>query len=141
MSHYSVKVDLAKLNHVVRELPKKGGGTTKVIILDGPSNHLFFSEKGAVYLDLVAFENKEIKFENTHSIKQSLSKEIRDKMTEDQVKNMPFLGNMKPIRGGSNNQNTQTSGKVDTSFGTVPDFGSPDLPAANTSDPLDDLPF
>lgn len=139
MSHFSVKLDLSKLNHVVRELPKKGGGTTKVIILDGPSNHLFFSDKGSVYLDLVAFENKEIKFDNTHSIKQSLSKEIRDKMTEDQIKSMPFLGNMKPIGGSSNNQANQTTGAPDTSFGEMPDFGAP--AATSSNDPLDDLPF
>lgn len=139
MSHFAVKIDLSKLNHVVRELPKKGGGTTKVIILDGPSNHLFFSDKGSVYIDLVAFENREIKYDNTHSIKQSLSKEIRDKMTEDQLKSMPFLGNMKPLGGGTN-QVAQSSGRTDSGYGEMPDFGSPDLPAPS-KDPLDDLPF
>lgn len=140
MSHYNVKLDLSKLKHVVREIPKQGGGTTKVVIIDGPSNHLFFGEKGGIYLDLIAFENKEIKYDNTHSIKQSFPKDIRDKMTEEQKKNAPFIGNMRPTGTESQAPEAPTS----DAFGEMPSFddGFKSSPESNSAtDSKDDLPF
>lgn len=141
MSHYAIKLDLSKLKHVVRELKTESGRTAKVILLDVASNNIFLSDKGSIYLDLVAFENKEIKFDNTHSLKQSLSAEIRKNMTAEQIKTMPFLGNMKPIGGGGNSeQSSAPQAAASSDIGTIPDFGAVSAPSEN-KDPLDDLPF
>ena len=33
---------------------------------------------------------------DTHGLKQSLSKEAREKMSDEELKSIPFIGNMKP---------------------------------------------
>lgn len=137
MSHYLIRQDLSKLKHAVKKIKLDDGRETTVVILDGPSNNLFFGEKGGIYLDMIAFENKEIKYENTHSIKQSLPKDVRDKMSEDDIRNMPFLGNMKPTGGnggGAPNDAPRAESFDGISFDN--DSGS-----ASKSDPVDDLPF
>lgn len=49
-----------------------------------------------VYLNLTAFEFREKKFGNSHGIKASFSRERMQSMGEDELKQMPFIGNMKP---------------------------------------------
>lgn len=66
-------------------------------------NNLFISAdenlkaKGA-YLDFNAWENQQPgKYGDTHSLRQSLPKELRDKMTDEELKAVPYFGNMKPF--------------------------------------------
>jgi hypothetical protein len=74
----------------------------KGIFIPIAANDLFFSETSkAVYLDLVAFEMKvQGKNGETHIVKQSLSKEKREKMTKEEQNAMPILGNIKAEAGG-----------------------------------------
>lgn len=59
--------------------------------------HLFETQKGAKYLDLVVFENKEPdKYGNTHIVYQGISKEARAKGEKGKI-----LGNGKTMGGGS----------------------------------------
>ncbi len=53
------------------------------------------SEKGGIYLNLIHFEMKEPKDYGDHIVKQSLPKEVREKMSEEEQKAMPILGNSK----------------------------------------------
>jgi sRNA-binding protein len=91
-------------------------------------SNLFHCEKGAVYLDLQAWENNggASQYGDTHYVKQSLSKAEREKMAqlpEEQRKaQTQILGNMKPSEAQQ-----QTPPPV-TSNATV--MGNPD-----------DLPF
>ena len=48
-------------------------------------------------MDLNAFALREAKYEQTHLIKQSLPKEIRESMTKEQLDAMPILGGLKPL--------------------------------------------
>ena len=78
-------------------------------------NHLFESvnEDGslkAVYLDLNAFALREPKYEQTHIVKQSLPKDVRESMTKEQLDAMPILGGMKPLVNPS--ANTATASNV-----------------------------
>ena len=57
--------------------------------------NLFKSEKGGVYLNLIHFEMKDVKDYGDHIVKQSFSKEVREKMTEEERKAIPILGNSK----------------------------------------------
>jgi len=69
-------------------------GEVECLIIPIEKNKLFVGEKG-VYLDIVAFEIKEPKEgQSSHLVKQSFSKEDREKMTEEQLKNVPILGNL-----------------------------------------------
>lgn len=49
-----------------------------------------------VQLNLTAFEFKEKKYGQTHGVKAQFSRRRMEKMTEDQLRSMPFVGNMKP---------------------------------------------
>lgn len=52
---------------------------------------LFKSEKtGAIYLDIVIWESKEVKYDQTHMVVQSVSKEDRDAGVKGAI-----LGNLK----------------------------------------------
>ena len=81
----------------------KGRSETKrCLVVPIEDNHLFESvnEDGspkAVYLDLNAFALREPKYEQTHIVKQSLPKDVRESMTKEQLDAMPILGGLKPL--------------------------------------------
>ena len=91
-------------------------------------NNLFISAdedlkpKGA-YLDFMAWENQQPgKYGDTHSLRQSLAKEVRDRMTEDELKAVPYFGNMKPYEATNAAQTVAA-------------------PIAQVDENIDDLPF
>ena len=47
-------------------------------------------------LNLTAFEFKEKKYGQSHGIKASFSKKKLERTSEEELKAMPFVGNMKP---------------------------------------------
>ena len=109
-SMIKAKINLAKLPHVIMT---RKGKKAEGIFIPIENAKLFKSEKGNVYLDLVAFEFNEKKHDDTHFIKQSLSKDERDKMTEEERNNMPFLGNMTYTEGfGEEEPNSFSGGAV-----------------------------
>lgn len=93
----------------------KGRSETKrCLVVPIDDNHLFESvnEDGspkAVYLDLNAFALREPKYEQTHIVKQSLPKDVRESMTKEQLDAMPILGGMKPLANPSSNAATASN--------------------------------
>lgn len=89
-----IKLNLAQLKSAVREIPSKDGGKIKVLILPIAENSLFLSEKGNVYLDLVAHEvaPEKRKSEDTHIVVQSFDKDTREKMKTEGTQS-PIIGN------------------------------------------------
>lgn len=63
-----------------------------LLVIDINKANLFKSEKGAIYLDIIAFENANKQYSD-YSIKQSLPKEITEREKAED-KQRPFLGNM-----------------------------------------------
>lgn len=49
-----------------------------------------------VQLHLTAFEFREKKYGQTHGIKASFSSKRMERMNEEELRGMPFIGNMKP---------------------------------------------
>jgi hypothetical protein len=94
------KLNLLNL-HAVKRLEKGAAGMIECLIIPIEKNKLFVGEKG-VYLDLIAFEIKEPKSDSkdTHIVKQSLAKDVRESMTDEQLKAMPILGNLSVWLGG-----------------------------------------
>lgn len=96
MQNFGIKIDLLKskgafvTNIVGRTATKR----CLAIIID--ESDLYIGEKG-IYLDLVAFEMKEKKFDDTHLVKASMSKEVWDALTDEQRNGIPILGSMKPM--------------------------------------------
>lgn len=114
------RLNLQALKHVKMEVNGKSG-KVKGVFIPLEVNNIFEGEKG-LYLDLVAFELKEAKNNQTHMVKQSFSKDIREKMSDDEKKNQPILGSLNV--GGF--QNTESNGDVFDGKIATPD---------------DDLPF
>lgn len=94
MSRISGKINLLQL-FAVRKMINGQAGLTECLVIPIQKNKLFIGEKG-VYLDLIAFDIKEPKegFKDTHILKQSFSKEVRDAMSEDELKKLPILGGL-----------------------------------------------
>lgn len=60
-------------------------------------------------MDLNAFALREPKYEQTHIVKQSLPKDVRESMTKEQLDAMPILGGMKPLVNPSANAATASN--------------------------------
>lgn len=94
MAGISTKINLAALKNA--SIIKSGKNKdVDCILIPIAQNHLFKSEKGAVYLDLQGFELKERRADSkdTHLVKQSLPKDVREKQTDEEKRAMPILGN------------------------------------------------
>lgn len=89
----SGKLNLLMLKGAVKLMTAKSG-LIECLVIPIEQNNLFKGEKG-IYLDLIAFEiEKRGDSKDTHLVKQSLSKEVRESMTEEEIKAMPILGNL-----------------------------------------------
>lgn len=103
MGNYSGKLDFLKLKNACVISINGKTGAKKGVFVPIEENNLFVSidennKAKGVYFNFVALESKQIsKFGDTHMIKQNLDKEVRAKMSEEEGKNIPILGNMKPF--------------------------------------------
>lgn len=88
------KINLLNL-YSQKKMMKGKAGDVECLVIPIEKNKLFVGEKG-VYLDFIGFEIKEKKTDSkdTHLVKQSFSKEEREKMTEEQLRSVPILGNL-----------------------------------------------
>lgn len=100
--NYSGKLNLLKFRNACIVSVQGRTEKKKGIFIPIDDNNLFISAdenlraKGA-YLDFIAWENQQPgKYGDTHSLRQSLAKEVREQMTEEEQKAIPFIGNMKP---------------------------------------------
>jgi hypothetical protein len=95
------KLNLLNL-YCVKRFEKSASGLIECLIIPIEQNKLFVGEKG-VYLDFIGFEIREPKegSKDTHIVKQSLSKEERESMTDEELKAMPILGNLSVWSGGN----------------------------------------
>lgn len=94
--NYGIKLDLLKLQGACVTNVKGRTTTKRCLVVPIDDSNLFLGEKGC-YFDLTAIEIREPKFSETHCIKQSLSKEKFDAMSEDEKKALPIIGGLKQI--------------------------------------------
>jgi hypothetical protein len=90
----SGKLNLLMLKGAVKKM-KAQSGEIDCLIIPIDQNNLFRGEKG-IYLDLIAFElnKKQENSKDTHLVKQSFSKEFREKFSKEELDKMPILGNL-----------------------------------------------
>lgn len=88
--NYTINLNLAKLPGA--QYANRGDGKVCIAI---PTSTMFVNENGC-FLSLSVWENRNKDF-SSHYLKQSFSKEYREKLTEEQKKQIPILGNMKPM--------------------------------------------
>lgn len=90
----TMKINLSAFTHVKMTKKGKDGNLVKGIFIPIEMNNIFESQKsGALYVDFIAFEVKNPK-DDTHIIKQSLSKEKRASQSEEEKRAMPIFGNL-----------------------------------------------
>ena len=111
MSNYSIRLDLLRLQGAFTRNLKGKTATKRCLIIpidDNPG--MFLGEKGC-YLNAVAYETRNNQYGDTHMVKPDLPKEVRERMTEDERRNQPILGNMRPMQpqGGTVSGTMQAS--------------------------------
>ena len=128
MNSYSGKMNLLKFKNACIVTVQGKIQAKRGVFIPVDDNNLFISAdedlkpKGA-YLDFMAWENQQPgKYGDTHSLRQSLAKEVRDRMTEDELKAVPYFGNMKPYEATNAAQTVAA-------------------PIAQVDENIDDLPF
>ena len=99
MVQQAIKIELSKIYGAI-VMPGKGQYEGQdLVILPVENCHLYKNEKtGAVSLDLLAhLRQTPSQYGDTHFLTQSLSKEVRQGLSDDQLKEMtPIVGNAKP---------------------------------------------
>lgn len=125
MSNFNIRLDLLRLQGAFTRNLKGNTATKRCLIIpidDNPG--MYLGEKGC-YLNAVAYETQNNQYGDTHMVKPDLPKEVRERMTEDERRNQPILGNMRPMQP----QGGTVSGTMQAS----------DFVSNNGTD--DDLPF
>jgi hypothetical protein len=120
MSNISIDLNLRQLKHAIFTTAKG----TECILLPIDENQFIRGEKG-IYLNATGFEikNKVGDSKNTHLVKQTFKKEVYEKMSDEQKKELPILGNLIVWSGSKSEPEPNTMQE---------DFGK---------DATDDLPF
>lgn len=103
MSNFQGKIDFLKLKNACVISVNGKSGAKKGVFVPIEDNDLFVTTdennkaKGA-YFNFAVFENKQVgKYGDTHMIKQSIGKDARSKMSDEEKRSIPILGNMKPM--------------------------------------------
>ena len=95
------RINLRQLTHALMTTPKG----EKCIVIPIAPNKLFEGEKG-IYLDIVGFEfedKSDKQYKDTHLLKQSFSKDELAKLSDEEKKAIPILGNAR-IAGSSHKE-------------------------------------
>lgn len=97
--NYSGKLNLLKLKNTKAVKIKGRTATKSCVVIPIEDNSLYVGEKG-IYLDLMI---REVSAEkrvsgDSHIMSQNFSKEVYDKMTDDEKKQQPILGSMKEFQ-------------------------------------------
>lgn len=123
MSNYNLRIALTKLKGA-RVMDIQGKTCTKTCIVipidneDGTVQDAYEGKMDGqitwkplddVQLNLTAFEFREKKYGQTHGIKASFSKKRLESMTEEELRSMPFIGNMKPWANASDDDDLPPS--------------------------------
>ncbi len=129
MANYDIRIDLLKLAGASIQTLKGKTTTKKCIIIPVENAPGFYLGAKGCYLDLSAFEMQNPQFKDTHCVKVSLSKDQREKLSEDERRALtPIIGGLHPF-GGSSQQATLAQ--------AAPAPGE----LATAVDPDNDLPF
>lgn len=127
MTDFNGKLNLLKLKKAGIMQIQGRTGVLRCLVIPVEDNNIFVTtdennHPKAAYLDLTAWALKNPKYEETHMIKQSLPKEVREKMTDEEKKAMPILGGLKPANFEAQNG----ASTCDTPFAQAQDLS--DLP-------------
>lgn len=128
MANYTGRLNLLKFKNACIITVQGKSSAKKGVFIPVDDNAIFVTAgddqkaRGA-YIDFMAWENQQPgKYGDTHSLRQSLAKEVRERMTDEELKAVPYIGNMKPY-------------EIPNAARTV------EAPQATVDEGMDDLPF
>lgn len=108
MANFIIKLDLQKIQGAfVTNL--QGKSATKTCICIPIEDAGLFLGKQGCYLDLTAIELREPKYDDTHCIKQQVSKDRYQQMTDEQRKAMPIIGGLHALQSRQDNNYQQVN--------------------------------
>lgn len=96
MANYWLKIDLLKLQGACVMNLKGRTQTKRCLVVPIDDSRLYLGEKG-IYLDLTAIELQNQQYSDTHCLKQQLSREEYDAMSDEERRALPILGGMRAI--------------------------------------------
>lgn len=125
MSNIDIKLNLMKFENAFVTKLQGRSGEKNCVCIPVADNDIFLSTdqstgkvKGA-YVDLTAWERQSLgQYGDTHNIKQSFSREYRERVGSEALKQKPYLGNGK-VRNGERTQATPVR---------TQDVGNADMP-------------
>lgn len=97
MENLSIRLDLLKVAGAFLTKLQGKSATKRCLCIpidDNPA--LFLGEKGC-YLDLLAYATENNQYGDTHLLKVSLPKTVREKMTDEERRAQPIVGNVRPF--------------------------------------------
>lgn len=102
MTDFNGKLNLLKLKRAGIMQIQGRTEVLRCLVIPVEDNNIFVTtdennHPKAAYIDLTAWELKNPKYNETHIIKQSLPKEVCEKMTDEEKKAIPILGGLKPV--------------------------------------------
>ena len=115
MANYSIKLGLQKLKGAFLTNLKGKTATKKCLCIPIEENHLFVGEKDT-YLDLSVIELKDSKYGDSHCIRQTFPKDLYEKMSDDEKKLIPILGNMREMKAATQEIKTVAEPEDDLPF-------------------------
>ena len=125
--NYSGKLNLLRFKNACIVSVQGKTEKKKGVFIPIDDNQLFVSAddrgqaKGA-YVDFMAWENRQVsQYGDTHAMRQQYPREVRERMSEEQLKTIPYFGNLRPFEPRNEAQNVRPMSEI------VPD--------------VDDLPF
>lgn len=77
-------------------LKNQRGQLVKCLVIPVEENCLHETDRGT-YLSFIAWRNGKLKDGKTHLVKQSLPKEKREAMSEQQLHDLPIFGDVRPL--------------------------------------------
>lgn len=101
MSTISGQITLSALKHVIMTKKGKTGDVTGIFIPIDVNNLYHGVEKGVVKMDIIAFDQNKPEYKQSHTIKQSLPKEVLEKLKAAEIKT-PFIGKLNTAFGSAN---------------------------------------
>ena len=125
--NYQLKIDIKKLNRTF--VYQIQGRTEKVECLCIPVSEFYAGKNGELYCTLAIQERQTVgTYGDTHFAKQQLEKEAYNRLSDEQKRAIPIIGNMQPSKFANQS-------KIETVQDEVV------LLPSETSQQTDDLPF
>ena len=103
MGNYQLKLNLLRFNNAFVLGIEGKNATKQCVCIPIEDNYLFMTaddnmKAKAAYADINVnqYEGGKSQYGDTHYARLSVPKEVREKMTDEEKKAIPYLGNMKP---------------------------------------------